>query len=431
MSTETKTPITPVDLDAMDAEEREAIQGETLSNGAIRQSHVATVDASDHQAESTQPKPQTPFDIVQRWRGEGALVRVATGIEPLDELCRGGFPMPWRVIIIGAPSAGKTFVSTVIADHIARALAAEGVCVGILAVDEEPDDVTVRLAQIAGFTVAQAEQRDPEVLDEMARKLATLDVHLYDAAWTIEAAVADLADRAIAQKKRAAFFIDSIHAVKCAASAGMETDSVRLLIQANVDAMRVAAGTHRMLLVATGEANRASYRNEQAAKEMTDMASGAESRAIEFVAQTLLMLRTPKGHPDVIHAGVPKNRRAAKGEFWLRLDRERHTLTECPNPETSPGAAEERDQKKRTANRRAVERDAGEMLQIIVRSPGIGTRGIRASVKLAGLKMGRESQDAAILHLLQTGRIENRPDRKGDREDAHYYPLHDAPGGES
>jgi len=365
------------------------------------------------------PKPQTFADIITTWREEGPLVRVPTGIAPLDELCRGGLPIPWRTIVIGAPSAGKTCVAMVMVGALAKRLQADGIAVGVLAVDEEPEDLAVRAAQMSGFTVAQAELRDHADLDHMAEKLAELDVRLYDARWTIEGAAEDLAARAKEQGKSAALFIDSIHAAKSAAGATIETDSVRLMVGANVAAMRTVSTAFRMLVVATAEANRTAYRTEAAADEVNDLASGAESRAIEFAGQTLLMLRTPKGHADVIHVRVPKNRRARTGDFWLKLDRDRHTLTECGDPNDQPGAPEEREQKKRSANKRAIERDAVAVLRIIAKSPGIGERALRAAIKLAGLKIGVEGLDAILLHLQDTKRIENRPSQNGQR--THYF----------
>jgi KaiC/GvpD/RAD55 family RecA-like ATPase len=341
--------------------------------------------------------PASPVDIVERWGREGPLVRVQTGISALDRACRGGLPIPWRILIIGAPSAGKTFVAVAIADVLARVLADAGLCVGILGVDEEPEDLTVRLAQIAGFGVEEAERRDHEVLRHMAKALAAARILLYDATHTIESAAADLAVWAKAEKRLAALFIDSIQAAR--SDAALSADSPREIVEANVAAMRVASTGHRMLVGATSEANRASYRNEQAAEQSNDLAAGAESRAIEFGAQTLLMLRTPKDRPDVIHVRIAKNRRAYVGEFWLKLDRERHALTECPAPSEDPNATT----RKTEANRRAavadVERDA-KAIAVVVRShPGIGERDLRAALRTAGHRWGRERVDAAKRRL--------------------------------
>jgi hypothetical protein len=155
------------------------------------------------------------------------------------------------------------------------------------------------------------------------------------------------------------------------------------------------------------------------------MAAGAESRALEFMAQTQMVLRTPKGNADVVHVRVPKNRKGARSgfEFWLRLDRDRHELAECQNPDDEPGVSEEKDHKKRSANRKAVENEAQAVLRIVAKNPGIGTRGLRAAVKLAGLKMGVVTIDAALLLLIERGDVENRPSDRGKVTEVHYFAV--------
>lgn len=70
-----------------------------------------------------------------------------------------------------------------------------------------------------------------------------------------------------------------------------------------------------MLVIATSEANRGSYRSEEAAKASDEMAAGKESSSIEYSAQPLLMLRTPKKYPNHARMFVPKNRRGARSRF--------------------------------------------------------------------------------------------------------------------
>jgi KaiC/GvpD/RAD55 family RecA-like ATPase len=296
---------------------------------------------------------------------------------------------------VGAPSAGKTFVETAIADRIARAFGEAGACVGMLGVDEEPEDLTVRLAQIAGFTVLEAEQRDPEVLQGMVKALESVPIRLYDAGHTIESAAKDLAEWSRAQGRRGVLFVDSIQAARSefAAAAKSPRESVEL----NMAAIRTASTSLGLLVVTTSEANRASYRNDAAAAETNDMAAGAESRAIEFGAQTMLMLRTPKDYPDIIHVRIAKNRRAFVGEFWLRLDREHHTLTECEDPR---GNQSDREGERSAAVSAAVTRDAETLAALLVRHPaGLGTREIRALLQDAGQRWGRDRLDVARLRL--------------------------------
>jgi len=98
-----------------------------------------------------------------------------------------------------------------------------------------------------------------------------------------------------------------------------------------------------MLVISTSEANRAAYRDLGQAQN--DIAAGAESRAIEYSAQTQLVLRTPPGHPDVVHVKVAKNRRALRGELFLKLDGEFHELTQCTNP-VEPADTDSKEQAK-------------------------------------------------------------------------------------
>jgi KaiC/GvpD/RAD55 family RecA-like ATPase len=349
--------------------------------------------------ETSHPKSVgiSPADIVERWKTEGPLVRIPTGIAPLDELCLGGLPVPWRAIIVGGPSAGKTAVEVAIAKTLAASAARAGLYVGILAVDEEPDDVTIRLAQMAGFTIAQAERRDPAELTDMADALRPLRLKLYDSDDTIEMAARHLGALAAAEGRKAALFIDSLQTVTSESGAGCTTP--RELVEANVRAMRWAHDALGLLVVATSEANRAAYRDDDAAETTNDLAAGAESRSIEFGAKTQLMLRTPKEHPDTVWVRVAKNRRAKRGEFWLQLDRESHTLSPCENPKGSPASADKNQQAKRSANLEKVEADARTLLKLLLRSPGQSERGLRAIVKADGLEFGVERFNAARVRL--------------------------------
>lgn len=404
---------TPVDLvmEAHQVDARAAVEeleqafgigGKVLPLPQRSQRHAERTpdDGPPDDAQSITVEALSPTDIIHRWRTEGPLERVPTGIAALDERCRGGLPFPWRVMLVGAPSAGKTLVSVAIANSMARGLAHAGVAVGMLAVDEEPDDVTIRLLQIAGFTVDQAEERDPSLLLEMARAVAALPIRFYTSSTTIEAAGADLAEWASKQRKRAALFVDSIQTAS--SLAGRAADTARGTIEGNVAAVRSVATAHRMLVVATSEANRSSYRTQAAAEEGNDLAAGAESRAIEFGAQTQLVLRTPKGHADVVHVRVAKNRRAFVGEFWLKLDRERHTVEECENPCDGPVSTDDREQAKRSTAQAAVTRDARVLCELVRANPGIGERQLRARLSAAGHPWGRDRLDAAQA-LLENG----------------------------
>ncbi len=337
----------------------------------------------------------SPADVVTRWKAEGPLVRRAIGIPTLDDACRGGFPFPWRVFLVGAPSAGKT----AIAMHIARHLATvhEDVFVGVLAIDEEDDDLTVRVAQMAGFTIEQCEGRDPSVLEEVRIAIEPMRVRFYGAAYTIEQAADDTARRAAEAGCRPVFILDSIQTARANAAASAET--ARGVVDANVAAVRAISTEHRMLVIATSEANRGSYRSNDAAESANDMAAGKESGGIEFSAQTLMMVRTPKGYPDNMSVTVPKNRRGARAgfEFFLRLNRERHSIVECADP--AEGDAEhnagKRAEHEKAQNMAQVRSDARVLAKVVRKSPDMGERDLRGAIAAAGHRWGVTRLDGA------------------------------------
>jgi hypothetical protein len=282
---------------------------------------------------------------------------------------------------------------------------------------------------MCGFTIAQCELRDPETLDAMAAKMAALRMRLYDSTHTIESAADDLGAWATAEKRKAAFIVDTMQTAR--SDAGANAKSPRETVEANAAALRAVTSKHKFLLIALSEANRGSYRSDDAAETSNDMAAGAESRALEFMAQTLLMLRTPKGHADVVHARVPKNRKGSKAgfEFWLRLDRDRHALIECSDPTSDPGEVQRGEREKVGRNKTALEREARTVLRAIGSHPGVGQRRLRATLKLAGTKIGVTTLDACLELLIESGRVENRLTTCGKREDAHYFAVAHHAGG--
>jgi KaiC/GvpD/RAD55 family RecA-like ATPase len=370
-------------------------------------------------------RPVTPPELARAWGVEGQLVRVATGFRTLDEACRGGLPVPWRVVIIGAPSAGKTALLMVLAQRLGTD---GGLCVGVVGVDEEPDDLNVRLAQMAGFTIAQCEGRDPAVLERMAEALAAVRVRFYDGSHTVEGAADDVAAWAAQEGLRSALVIDSLQTVRCAASA--EATSAREAVDANLRAIRAKGAQHRMLMVATSEANRGSYRDDDAAETSNDMAAGKESGSIEFSAQTLIMVRTPKGHADHVSVRVPKNRRGARAgfEFFLRLDRDRHALSECGDPKADPEQATQTAAKERTRNRSLVDADAVVLASVVRARPGIGEVELRGAIRALGHRWGVDRLNGAR-ELLKAGRKAERLVDRGQGKGCLWHLEQTAPVG--
>ncbi|MBN1605511.1 MAG: hypothetical protein JW940_02705 [Polyangiaceae bacterium] len=328
-----------------------------------------------------------PLGVVAEWRQEGSLVRYPTGIDALDKLCKGGLPVPWRVVIVGAPSAGKTYQLVC----IAYVLLKSGVAVGLLCVDEEPEDILLRFGVLLGFSESELEARSEDTLQRLGEALSELPLRLYDATDTIITAGAKLdAFRKARGLAHAMLGVDSLQAV-CPCT---PADTPRAIVESNVRDVRLVSHRYRLLTIATSEANRGFYKNVADEESVDALAAGAESRAIEFGAKTVIGLRTPKGHADIAQVDVAKNRRHARGKFCLRLDRTTHGLTECPDPTSSPQATAERKDAKRRANVAAIQSDAKDLASIIQRAPGLGERALRSAVKLAGHRWGKDYLDS-------------------------------------
>lgn len=265
----------------------------------------------------------TPCTVIQALLDAPETVIAATGLPELDRLCGGGFPVPWRVILVGMPSAWKTGLAIYLADKFEH----DGFYVGVLAIDEEAEDVTIRLAQMAGFEREKLQRQDREELAAAGAAFASACFVFYDFKWTIEKAGADLAARAQAAGKRAVLVVDSIQTARSDALASKAAPSPRDTVEANVTAFREVTTAYKMLGIATSEANRAAYRG--GAEMQASMAAGAESRSIEYAAQSLIVLRADENEPDTIfHADVAKNRARLKGSFAFKLNRAAHMIEE-------------------------------------------------------------------------------------------------------
>jgi nucleoside-triphosphatase THEP1 len=326
----------------------------------------------------------TPAERIAQWRKDGPLVHEPTGITTLDELTGGGPVYGTRWYLLGAPDAGKTALLVQIADEWKR----RDIEVGVLAVDEEADDWTTRLAQRAKFTRRECEERSKETLDELEAVMANLGIRLYGPEWTIEAAAHDLAIFAQqrpgkSERPNAALLVDSIQQVSSQATFAAERElSERQTVSANVRALRTVGTRYRMICIATSEMNRNAYRSIEAAEQSNDMAAGKESGAIEFSARVMLSLRSVKDHGELLQVRMVKSKHGpshpAAADFFLTLDRTRQTLTDADGPQ------DEQDAKaaaKVNAQKAEHVRAAARVAEYLAAHPGKGTRDIQSDLR--------------------------------------------------
>jgi hypothetical protein len=392
------------------------------------------IESARAQLDALKPPPKSedaalsPSAVFAQWRSEGPLVHEPTGIATLDRLTGGGPVYGCRIYTPGAPDAGKTGFAV----HVGDTWAQRGIAIGWLAIDEEASDVQTRLLQRRGFSRAQCEKRDTAELQQMEARLDGLPFLYFGPERTIEDAAATLDAFAKTRGMRAALFVDTIQAATCAATRGRDDLGPRDVVSRNVAALRAVATRYRMIGWGISEMNRGAYRSIEAAEQSNDMASGAESRAIEFSARLMLALRSVKDQRDLVEVRVVKNKLGPSNEtLHLRIDREHMTFKESGAPEADPAELRRAEDEKKARNQRDVERDATALAVVVRNNPGLGVRELRGAARATGLGLGNDRFDAAIM-LLKGGHDGNRlVDRNAGSKGAKYHLEHMPKGGVS
>lgn len=336
------------------------------------------------------PIVETPSDVVERWLRDGPDVHLSTGFQRIDDQTGGGPIFGSRWYLVGAPDAGKTALIIQLADHFVG----QGVPVGILAIDEESDDVTVRLLQRRGHQRWRIEKREDG--DVMRADADGCPIRIYGAEWTIDAAADDLASSTGGMKS--VLFIDSIQAATCQAEKAIGTLYEKVTLRTK--AIRLKARQHRMLMVTTSEMGRDYYRSTRDRNALDDLASAKESGAIEYTARVQLTLRSVPGEANLIELRFSKNKHGSrtpdgKPGIFLRLDRAKQELGQAeytPPQDRRSADAEHR-------GRQQVVADAAHLAVAMVDHPGMNSRGLRSAGKLAAGSMSVPRVDTAMAKL--------------------------------
>lgn len=262
--------------------------------------------------------------------------RLDTGFATLDEATRGGIPLGRVVMLLGAPGAAKTTLATYLADRWERA----GATVAILAADEPPEGIAVRLGQLAGWSRDSLEG-DGDASDAVragfakrsdGRRLMVLDPDEHG--WSIEDAALALQDAARSGPR--VLVIDSLQTARCAAATGAETAMER--IDAAISAIKRIARSG-VLVLAISEMSRAGYRGDAA--QVSALSAGKGSGSIEYGGSLVLGLRSVKDVPGQVDVEVAKNRiRGGKPELRLQQDFERASFSEIIKDSTLPTASQ-------------------------------------------------------------------------------------------
>lgn len=281
-------------------------------------------------------------EIVESWRGRESLFKLSTGIPALDELTRGGITAgAQRVLLNGAPDAGKTMLLAQWADDWSRA----GHAVAFLAIDEEADDLATRFLQRRGVARREIEKR--QGLEGLAQKVADVpflrvvesdeleearDAYkarrrrgedAEDPLVTLCQALRQHADKK--EGRAALLMVDSLHAL---APDDMEP---RLAISHTCKQLKKLAKRFGVVVVATGEMNRAAYKTEASRKEQHVLAAGAESRSLEYFGRLILNCHSRREEGGRIELTIGKNKLGEKPlePVVLEMNKERQELVQA------------------------------------------------------------------------------------------------------
>jgi KaiC/GvpD/RAD55 family RecA-like ATPase len=258
--------------------------------------------------------------------------RLETGFVTLDQATRGGVPLGRVVVLAGAPGAAKTTLAAFLCDCWERS----GCAVVYLAADEPAEGIAIRLGQLAGFS-RDGLETEGDVGDAVragfaaraeGRPLVVLDPDAEDAPSTIEAAEEVVLD--LAGDRPRVLVIDSLQTVRCDAAEMAESAKERIDIKLRVIKSIAKRGT---LVIAISEMARSGYRANNRADNVSALAAGKESGAIEYGASLLLGLRSVKGEVGQVDVEVAKNRLGGhKPELRMKLDFDRASFAEIATP---------------------------------------------------------------------------------------------------
>lgn len=319
----------------------------------------------------------------------GGAQRVPTGFAALDANTRGGLRVGKRVVIGGAPGAGKT---TWLAQLLWRC-AERGAAVMLICFDEEAEDVLIRIGQINGLNRDDLERGDEEARTALADILEATPTFLLvdgdEEEMTVEQASAELARRR-QPGQLSVFGVDSVQTARVVGD--LDADSAKSRVDLVMKALKLAGKVDKHLVLATCELNRGGYRSQNPSERVDDLAAFKESGGVEYGATMAMVMRSLKDSEGVVDVSVPKNRMGKKKPFRLQLDFTTASFTEG----TMPTAEEEE------AIASPMQKAKEKLLSVVEKS----IQPITSASELARRgKVGKSTTLKAVKELIEDGRL--------------------------
>jgi len=260
--------------------------------------------------------------------------RYKTGFKTLDEFLGGGLPRGRVMVAVGSPGAGKTTLALQVVINIATT---EDVVVGVLLQDEGLGAGAVRLAQRYGHSRASIEAADAAVFAAAKADLAKLkNVYCLDPdhqAATLEHLFRGMIE--FAQGKPIILLVDSAQVVRMEQQLeGKASSDMRLKTKLAVEYFKAECRRNGITGFLLSQSNRSSYRSKKDGDNSDPLSAGAETAALEFMADVMVWL-SPDGQ-DRTKMTIPKSRVGlgpSSIPIYYELDRTRALYTEV-SPES-------------------------------------------------------------------------------------------------
>jgi RecA/RadA recombinase len=343
----------------------------------------------------------SPPEILAQMAKQGDAI--PTKFAPIDRACRGGGLRTRRIIsIAGPPEAGKTMLVCQILNELAPFYT-----IACLFADEGWESAAVKLGQQLGWDREKLEASDEGTLLKFIQQIEGMKVIFENPqapGMCVQRLVETLERIDPDDSKPRILVIDSAQRVRTFPESDVEGDPRREVMELMVY-LREIVQSKNLLVILTSQVHRGFYQSKEATKKAAGIASGAESRSIEFESDIYLVLDRPN-EEGLGRCMLEKNRLRSGSSvpFMIRIDHGRAKLIEI-----DPEAAEQETQARQNAElRKLIAKVKGRVLDILKVHQPLTGRQVRDVVKGR-----RDLVIDALNELEREGKIGGSPGPRG------------------